>query len=508
MTIREICEDDIEAVIQLFRKNYGDDYAIPEFYDPQWVKRGIYSDHIIWLVNEEDARIVASGACILNFGDYNDQIGEIGRLVVDPDVMGHGLGQSMLTALVDASDEQVEFAFAEARTVHPKTQKIDDHIGLVALGFLPMYYLMAWRESLVLSGQLFGNGRTLRRPGSAEVIPAVAPLAKLSLRNLQLDEPVTVRDNARPYPLDQSAAVEPLTGASLVRLLRIEQGRVVEPEMFGGMHIDEGLSQLRTRKAEYLVASDGDRTLGAVGYVHDEHNRSVRLTELIALDEGVKGGLLRLAVDEAERRYEADIVKCDVSATSPRLQQTLYAMGFLPAAYVPGMVFHQTARWDVVRMIKLNVPWDPGHLELTEPSQEYADLVVPAFQQASAARERRRLALNVHLLNGLTPLEFEFLQHVCTETSPPAGLALSADALHMVLAGTVAAGGHRLGVGDFTGVGGLLGSAPAEAAVAGDGAHILSLGAAGLAQLSDQHPRLAIKLYQNLVAQRGPSERA
>ena len=37
MHIREIHENDIEAVIELFRKNYGDDYAIPEFYDPQWV---------------------------------------------------------------------------------------------------------------------------------------------------------------------------------------------------------------------------------------------------------------------------------------------------------------------------------------------------------------------------------------------------------------------------------------------------------------------------------------
>jgi hypothetical protein len=45
----------------------------------------------------------------------------------------------MLSALVEASDEQVEFAFAEARTVHPTTQKIDDPIGLTALRFLPMY---------------------------------------------------------------------------------------------------------------------------------------------------------------------------------------------------------------------------------------------------------------------------------------------------------------------------------------------------------------------------------
>ncbi|RIK32121.1 MAG: hypothetical protein DCC52_05330, partial [Chloroflexi bacterium] len=50
MNIRPIQENDIAAVINLFRENYGDDYSMPEFYDPQWVKRGIYSDHIIWLV--------------------------------------------------------------------------------------------------------------------------------------------------------------------------------------------------------------------------------------------------------------------------------------------------------------------------------------------------------------------------------------------------------------------------------------------------------------------------
>jgi hypothetical protein len=37
MNVRPIREEDIEQVIQLFRLNYGDDYAIPEFYDPQWV---------------------------------------------------------------------------------------------------------------------------------------------------------------------------------------------------------------------------------------------------------------------------------------------------------------------------------------------------------------------------------------------------------------------------------------------------------------------------------------
>jgi RimJ/RimL family protein N-acetyltransferase len=502
LTIRDIREGDIEAVIELFRKNYGDDYAIPEFYDPQWVKRGIYSDHIIWLVDEQDGRIVASGACILNYGDYNDQIGEIGRLVVDPEVGGRGLGRGMLTALVDASDDRVEFAFAEARTVHPRTQKIDDRIGLVALGFLPMYYRFGWRESLVLSGQLFGNGRTLRRPGSVEVIQAVAPLAQLSLRNLELDEKMTVRENVRAYPHEDSLAVAPLTGASLVRLLRIEQGRVIEPEVFGGMQIDQGLSQLAARKATYLVAADGDRTLGAVGYLHDEHNKSVRITELIALDEAVKGSLLRLAVEEAERVHEAEMIKCDVDGASPRIQQTLLELGFQPAAFVPGMVFHQTVRRDVARFMKLNVPWDLGPMELTEPSQRYADVVLPAFEHANAARERRHLASASGLLADFSPLEVEFFQQVCEESQPVAGETLSANCLHLILAGTVNADGRSVTSGNHFGAAGLLGKPESTSATAGQGARILSLDAAGLARLGESHPRLALKLYQKLITDR------
>ncbi|MHB9149169.1 MAG: GNAT family N-acetyltransferase [Thermoleophilia bacterium] len=112
MNARPVREADVERIIELFRANYGDDYALPEFYDPEWVKRGIYSDHIIWLVLEDGPLVVGSSACILNFGDHDDQIGEIGRLVVDPSVSGKGLGKQLVAALVDASDDRVEFGFA------------------------------------------------------------------------------------------------------------------------------------------------------------------------------------------------------------------------------------------------------------------------------------------------------------------------------------------------------------------------------------------------------------
>ncbi len=500
MNIRPITEDDIPAVINLFRLNYGDDYAIPEFYDPQWVKRGVYSDHIIWLVIEDEGRIVAAGACILNFGDYNDQIGEIGRLVVDPTVQAKGLGRAILTALVDASDERVEFAFAEARTVHPKTQKIDDRIGLVPLGFLPMYYMMSWRESLVVSGQLFGNGRGLRRAGEADLIPEVLPLAERSLKNLELDEKITVRHNVRPYPMDQTFTIEPLTGASLIRVLQIEHGRLTEPEVFGSMHVDQGLSQIQSKKSQYLVAMDGDRTLGAVGYLWDERNQSVRINELIGQDDAVKGSLLRVAVEKADA-LDADLAKIDVSAYSPRLQQTMLNMGFLPAGYIPGMVFHHTNRWDIVKMIKLNVPWDLGPIELTEPSQLYYDLVVPAFEEAALERARKRPAATAKVLAGFTPLEIEFFHRACVEEQPKPGAVLATDKLHIVLAGVVKADGATLEAGESVGAAALLGG-PSGQAVAGDGARVLSLSVNDLTKLGEQHPRLVVKLYQNLAAYR------
>lgn len=502
MNIRPIQEEDIEPVIQLFRANYGDDYAIPEFYDPQWVKRGIYSDHIIWLVIEDAGRIVASGACILNFGDYNDQIGEIGRLVVEPQVGGKGLGKQMLTALVDASDQRVEFAFAEARTVHPKTQKICDDIGLVPVGFLPMAYKMTWRESFVLEGQLFGNGRNLRRSENPEVIPAVAPLAHMSMRNMGLEQSITVRDNVRSYPIDHAVTITPLTGKTLIRLLKIEQGRLVDPEIFGSMHIDQGMPQLEAQKATYYVASEGERTLGAVGYFYEEHDQNVRITELIAQENVVKGSLLRFAVEQAEQAHQAQLIECDVNAASPAIQQTLFDMGFLPAAYVPGMVFHNTSRPDVIRMMKLNAPWEPGSLVLTEPSQEYFNLVTPAFKRASDERMKKLPSLNTAALKGFTPLEAFLFQRAGEELAPTASAPLDANALHLVLAGSVRHGDQTINAGGCVNADVLFGKSDAITPIANDGTRLLTLSNEKLADLCNRYPRLGMKLYQNLAAYR------
>jgi RimJ/RimL family protein N-acetyltransferase len=499
MNIRPIHEEDIEQVIQLFRTNYGDNYAIPEFYDPQWVKRGIYSDHILWLVIEEEGKVVASGAAILNFGDYNDQIAEIGRLVVDPNVGGKGLGRKLFDALVDASDDRVEFAFGEARTTHIKTQRIFDRVGLVPLGFLPMHYKIQWRESWVLSGQLFQNGRRLRHPETVQILPQIAPIAHLALANLELDSTVKVVTETRSYPLETDAHIEPLTGTSLVRLLKIEQGRMIQPEVFGGLHVDQGLPHLRANKAIYLVAIEGEETLGAIGYVHDEANQSIRIIELIAREDRIKGSLLRRAVEEAEQTYQVEAIDCDVSAHNARIQRTMLELGFLPCAYIPGMVFHNTQRWDVVRMLKLNVAWDLGPIELTDTSQAMFDVVTPSFISKDAQRSRRQIECCPGILTGLSKLESAFVQQACDMLTFAGAVPLPPDSLYIILEGTAVANEKEYSAGENFGVESLLQRQAITHATAKPGARLLRLSLRDFDALCERYPRLGIKLYHNLA---------
>lgn len=379
---RHIKESDIPAIIKLFKSNYGDDYAIPEFYDEQWVKRGIYSDHIIWLVLEEEGEVVASGACVLDYGDDNDQIGEIGRVVVHPERKGRGLGKRLVNALLDATDDTVEFAFGEARTVHPLSQILFERAGFVAVGFLPQAYVFGdARESFVLYAQLYGNGRMLRSEKPPEVIPEVAPLARHALSSLGLPIELNIIEECDPYPGESLCTVQPMDRRSLARLVRIEHGRLIEPLLFGGLSLDQGISHIRRRNAVYLVAVDENQhPMGAVGFQVDGPSQLVRGIELVAADEQLRGQLCNSLLLKAEVELGAQVVEVNVSAYDARLQRSFANHGFHPAAYAPAMVFHGTHRLDVIKMLKLNVPYNPSAMTLTDSAQTVVSIVEKGFR--------------------------------------------------------------------------------------------------------------------------------
>jgi N-acetylglutamate synthase-like GNAT family acetyltransferase len=377
--IRFVSESDIPAIINLFRLNYGDDYLTPEVYEGVWIKRCIYNDGTICVVIEENREVVACGTVILDFGDYNDQIGELARLVVHPERTGRGLGRRLIKALFDAADYSVEFAVGYTRTAHSFSQAMFDKASFTAIGFLPQYCNQR-RESAVLYAQLHGNGRTLRAEKSPRLIPEVAPLAAHVLSAMNLRITLSIAEDCQPYAARTTCVVKPVDRSSLARLSRIEEGRVSEPMLFGSVSLDQGMSFIRRRKARYLMATDEQgNPLGAIGYQFDKVSSLLKAVELIAETDELRGHLCHAFMRVAEE-LGAQVVEVNVSAYDACLQQTFFELGFRPVAYAPAMVFHGTQRLDVIKMFKLNVPYDPDEMELTESAQEVVSLVERGFK--------------------------------------------------------------------------------------------------------------------------------
>jgi N-acetylglutamate synthase-like GNAT family acetyltransferase len=374
--LRFVSESDIPAIIRLFRLNYGDDYLTPEVYEGEWIKRCIYNDAIICVVIEENGEVVACGTVILDFGDYNDQIGELARLVVHPERTGRGLGRRLINALFDAADYSVEFAVGQTRTANSFSQDMFERANFVGIGFLPQYYaLIRRRESIVLYANLHDNGRSLRRENPPQIIPEIAPLARHVLSAMSLPATLSIIDGCLPYSSKTVCVVKPVDRNSLAKLSRVEHGRVIEPMLFGSVSLEQGFSFIRRRRARYLMAIDEKQNpIGTIGYQFDKVSSLLKAVELIAESDELRGYLCHAFMRVSEE-LAAQIVEVNVSAYDACLQQTFFELGFRPVAYAPAMVFHGTERLDVIKMLKLNLPYAPDGMELTESAKEIVSLV-------------------------------------------------------------------------------------------------------------------------------------
>ncbi len=426
LEIRRIEERDVDGVIALYRKVYGEDFPFKQFYEPGWVRKGIYDDGIVWNVAELDGRVGGSAAVMINVGDHDDLLGEFGRLVVDPDCRSQGIGEALGGARLEGIRERIEFGFGEARAVHVGAQKIMARLGFVPIGFEPMKYVLRRRESVVFFGQLFGNARTLRK-NNPQVIKAVHALGSRALENMGLEPDLIVKAEVEPYPTDLEYEAVELQNDWSHRLLRIEQGRVTKPEVFGGMHLDYGYLKIKAADATYLVAREHGTPVGAIGFAVDDIDRKCRIFELIEFDDAVKGFLLRRVTELAETQYGCDYIEIDVHAHSPRLQATLDLMGYVPVAYCPSMVFHSVERLDVVKMAKLVCEYDLGAIELIDEAKPVFDIVNNAVVQKKKGVEIDAVMSRIGIFEGLGPGAIDRIGRICTERRFKAGETIFAE---------------------------------------------------------------------------------
>lgn len=513
VSVREATEADVPAIVEIFHRVYGDEYPYRTFYDEWWLKRSVYTDDIVMLVAVDGAgSVLGTASIVFDLGAHSDLLAEFGRLAVDPDARGLCIGSLLMAKRCEFAERRLHLGLAQNRCVHPFSQRISRTHGFAAVGFLPLKYQFDSRESVILWGRHFGMGLSLRR-NHPRIVPEAVALASVCLEGCGLPADAIVDETSPSYPHGGTYDIDELTAQGLPSLLRIERGRVRRREVFGPMRLQYGFFQLTARDAHYLIARppDANAVGGAIGYIHDEVSLSAHVFELIHTDEHVVRVLLETFVARCRDDLDVKYIDIDVSAYAPRMQRTLLELGFLPAAYVPAMVFHDTERLDVVKMVKLLIhDIELGDVQLIPESQRVADLVLPAFIKQAVVPRIAEAIGDVALFDGLTPEQAQRVAGVCGVRHVVAAEVLfeangPGERMYVPLDGDIEVyvDGARVGVvgrGEVVGeVSVLTGSSHSASAVVAAAGTVAVLSQSDLANLQRQRPDIAVVLYRNLA---------
>jgi GNAT superfamily N-acetyltransferase len=517
ITVRDADGRDVPAIRDIFLACYGADYSDPRYYEEQWLTRLVYSDDALVLVAEEAAtrKVVATASVVLQVGAYADLVGEFGRLAVHPAARNRGVGKLLMGERLRRVQDRLQVGVVEARVAHPYSLRIAEDHQFSAIGFLPLKWFLRQRESLALLVRYFGNALDLRA-NHPRVIPEVYPLAHLAMANCSLNPDAVVDEESPPYPPCGPFQVQELTTEGYAALLRIERGRVRRREIFGPMRLHYGFFKLQSRRSRYLIAREEGRIAGAIGFTLDPVEKAVRVFELISLHDHVIRFLLSHLERSCREEWGVCYIEVDVSAYAPRMQRTLIELHFLPAAYVPALVFHDVERLDVVKMVRLLVPPDVGTDTLTPRARAVAEVVLRPFKSQSVLPRIAHAVEELPLFGGLNAEQVNRLAGVCTVATFEPGEVIFREGqggqeMHVVLEGAVdigvAASPVPVGAvreGECLGEMALLTAAP-HSATASARTHVATaaLGHRDLAELIRLRPDIGLHIYKNLAVGMG-----
>ncbi|MDH3731973.1 MAG: GNAT family N-acetyltransferase [Gemmatimonadota bacterium] len=513
--IREATEADAGAIIELFIAGYGDGYMYPQYYEDLSIRKMILSEGTLMFVAEDaSGRLVGTASVMLEIGAYSDLIGELGRLVVHPEFRNQGVATHLMRARLDRVKDRLHVGIVEARTIHPYACRLATRHEFAPVGMLPNGLVFSnSREHAVLYMRHFGDALSLRN-NHPRIIPEAYALAGLAMENVGLDLDVIVDEQAAPYPHGGDVQIEKLQAEGYTSLLRIERGRVRNREVFGPLQLHYGRFKLLATHAHYLIARDGGRVVGAVGFILDRQDLHLRIFELIQVDQAVARQLLADLGRRAVEEWDLVTIEIDVAANAPSLQRTLLELDYRPAAYLPAHSFHAVERRDVVKMWRLLQPAVVPSDELPAAAMTVTEVVLEQLRQQERRPRIRRALEDVLLCSDLTEEQAGRIEGLLEYTRLETGERLfergePGDRMFLVTEGRVTIEGEDGAVGEV-GPGGCVGEvalltrAPHSAtAVASEPVEAGTLGREPLERLVRQRPDIGVALYRNLARELG-----
>jgi hypothetical protein len=194
------------------------------------------------------------------------------------------------------------------------------------------------------------------------------------------------------------------------------------------------------------------------------------------------------------------------------MQQSLWELGFVPVAYFPAMVFELVERLDVVKMVRLTVPWDLGPIRMVDSVVPFKELVETTFAERHRGTVIADVARRVRIFQGLGDWDVERLRGICLEKRYRSGQSVFAkgdpgQSLFIVVEGQAQiVANHEsdqplatVGPGEVFGELSLVDGLPRSAgAVCSADSTLLMMAASDFHQLTSRHPAIGRTVLLNL----------
>jgi CRP/FNR family transcriptional regulator, cyclic AMP receptor protein len=388
--------------LDLAKAALGEQHPPACIFDLAWIARQLdpASGHETWVAESEGA-LVASVSFLSFEGEKTNPVTNLGRMLFRPGSLSDGSAQALVQSVNQIADQRGEMVITRIAATENFQQILFENAGYICVGYQPLKHLLQKRTGVLFYVRGAASVLVTRQPIS-ESLPQVAELAAAALENLQISNPMVVRDGACGYALQSDLTIHDATLEDY-ELWR-GQAQASHPPLELSGRFNMGFGHLRlpqTQPARAFLGQKDEKMVAGLTFVFDETDRCVRLIDAFCCDDVSMGVLFAHAVKAAQEQFGAVFVEVDLLVTAPRLLKTAEQLGFVPVAYLPAFFCRSGTFTDVVKLVKLNLPYSLDTADFTAHATSTVRIIDRNFEDQKVGLAIINLLRPLSMFGGL-----------------------------------------------------------------------------------------------------------
>jgi CRP-like cAMP-binding protein len=394
--IRRATAADAPKWLDLVQATLGAQYPVKVIYDPGWIagQLDVETGQETW-VAEVGGRFNGSISFLKPAGVSSNPVANLGRNLIRPESVADGSAEMLLRSVRDLTVQRNEMAIVRIAATDNAQQILFENLDYVCVGFQPLKHMVQQRVGILFYVHGANSVLVTRTPLS-ESLPHVSELGAAVLEKLRIPNAIMVRDGASGYPLQSDLKMHEATMEEYQQSRVQAESSNPPAEVSGRFNYGLGLMRVPGTPAMRAVLGQQDKkTVAGLSYYFDEQDRCARVTGAFCSDDLSMGALLAHALRTVQEQLSAVYTEVDILATAPRLLKSAEQLGFVPVAYLPAFFCDKGRFSDVVKMVKLNLPYSLESGEFTADAKSMVTLIDRNFEDQK---------LGLAIINLLRPL--------------------------------------------------------------------------------------------------------